>query len=76
MTLLLTVLQPLTLMILQQPVLPAIMSRAEPAVAYDALRSVLALFETAPDLLGRHPAAQRQRHMQRAVWRDVVGFER
>jgi hypothetical protein len=57
MTLLLTVLQPLTLVILQQPMLPAKMSVAEAAVAYDPLRRVLAHLERAPDLFRGHAAA-------------------
>lgn len=57
MALLLTILQPLALVILQQPMLPAEVSVAEAAIAYDALRRVFALLEGTPDLLRRHAAA-------------------
>jgi hypothetical protein len=76
MALLFAVLQALALMILKQAMLPAEMARAEPAVADDALRRVAALLGAAPDLLGRHPAAQRQRHVQRGVGGDGVRGER
>jgi len=76
MALLLTILQSLTLVILKQPMLPTEVTLAEAAVAYNALRRVLALLERAPYLLGRHAAAQGQRHVQRAVGRDGVRLER
>ena len=76
MALLLAVLQPLALVVLQQAVLPAKVSAAEPAVADDALRGVFAIFVAAADLLGGHPAAQGQRHVQRCVGRDSVVGER
>lgn len=65
MTLLLTVLQPLTLMILQHTMLTAMVTAAKPAVPDNRLRLILAVFERAADLLGRHAATQRQRHVQR-----------
>ena len=67
MALLLAVLEPLALVVLEQAVLAAVVARAEAAVADDALRRVFAQFETAADLLGGHAAAQRERHVQRAV---------
>lgn len=75
MALLLAILQALALVVLEQPVLAAKVPAAEPAVADDALRRVLALLERAPDLLGRHAAAQGQGHVQCGVWRDGVGCE-
>ena len=48
---LLTILQSLALMVLQQPVLAAEMSGAEAAVTNDGLRSILAVLEVALDLL-------------------------
>lgn len=50
-------------------------SLAEPAVANDSLRRVLALLERAANLLRGHAAAQGQRHVQRAIGRYVVGGE-
>jgi hypothetical protein len=76
MALLLTVLEALTLMILEQAMLPAEVACAEPAVPDNALRRVAALFETATDLLGRHSAAQGKRHVQGCVGRDGVGLQR
>lgn len=70
MTLLLTILQPLAPMVLQQPVLPAEMPRTKPAVPDDALRRVPALLERAAYLLGRHAAAQGQRHVQGGAGRQ------
>ena len=75
MTLLLAILQPLALVILQQPVLPAVMATAEPAVPDDPLRRVFAFLERAPDFLGGHAAAQRERHVQGCVWWDGVRCE-
>jgi hypothetical protein len=75
MTLLLTILEPFALMILEQPVLPAVMSAAEPAVADDALRRVPALLEGTAYLLGWHAAAHRQRHVQGSVGGDRIGGE-
>lgn len=72
MTLLLAVLQSLAFMILQQPMLPAIMPAAEPAVSDDPLRRVFAFLETAPDFLGRHSTAQGERHVEGRVGQDVV----
>ena len=57
--LLLAVLETLALVVLQQAMLAAEMPIAEPAIADDALRRVLAIFVAAADLLGRHAAAQR-----------------
>ena len=76
MALLLAVLEPLTLVVLEQPVLPAEMPVAEAAIADDALGGVLALLVAAADLLRWHPAAQRQGHVQGAVGRDGVGGQR
>lgn len=73
--LLLAVLEALALMVLQQPVLAAEMPVAEPAVAHDALRSVLALLVAAADLLRWHAAAHRQRHVQSCIGRDGVVSE-
>jgi hypothetical protein len=74
--LLLAVLETLALVVFEQPMLSAEVAGAEAAVADDALCCVAALLETAPYLLGRHSAAQRQRHVQRCVGRDGVGCER
>jgi hypothetical protein len=76
MTLLLAILQALTLMILQQAMLAAEMPTAEAAVAYNPLRRILALLERAPDLLGRHAAAQGQRHVYCGVGPDGVASDR
>lgn len=62
-------------MVFQQPMFPAKMPRAEPAVADDALRRVPALLKAASDLLRRHAPAQGQRHVQGRVGRDRVGVE-
>lgn len=74
--LLLTVLKTLALVVFQQAMLAAKVAIAEAAVADDALRRILALFEIAADLLGWHSTAKRQGHVQRRVWLDVVGRER
>ncbi len=47
-------------MILQHAMLAAEMPVTEAAVAYDALRRLLAVFEVAFDLLRRHAAAHGQ----------------
>ena len=57
--LLLAVLETLALVVLQQAMLAAEMPIAEPAIADDALRRVLAIFVAAADRLGRHAAARR-----------------
>ena len=75
MALLLTVLQALALMVLQHTVLTAVVAAAEAAVADDALRRILAVLERAADLLRGHAAAQRERHVQCGVGRDVVGLQ-
>lgn len=59
MTLLLTILQPITLMILQHPMLSTIMSLTETAIPNDPLRSILTRFITAADLLRGHTAPKR-----------------
>lgn len=59
MTLLFTVLESLALVVLEQPVLAAKVTRTEAAVADDALRRISAVLVTAPDFLGRHAATQR-----------------
>lgn len=64
--------QPITLMILQQPMLPTIMPLTEPTVPNNPLRALLAVLVRAADLLGRHAAPQRQRQVQRRVCGDVV----
>ena len=56
MALLLAVLEPGTLVILQHPMLAAEMSLAEGAVAYDALRRLLAVFVCAADFFRRTAA--------------------
>lgn len=73
MTLLLTVLQPAALVILQHAMLAAEMPLAEGAVAHDALRPVLAVLEGALHLLGRHAAADGQRHVQGRGWGQEGG---
>lgn len=70
MALLLAVLQPLTLMILQKPMFPAEVSSAEATIAYDTLRSILAVLEAAADFLRGHAPAHGQRHVQRRVGWD------
>lgn len=59
MALLFTVLESLALVVLQQPVLAAKVTRTEAAVADDALRRISAVLVTAPDFLGRHATTQR-----------------
>ena len=76
MTLLLAILEALALVVLEEAVLAAEMPIAEAAVADDALRGVLAFLVTAANLLRRHAAAQRERHVQRCVRRDCVLAER
>ena len=66
MTLLLAILQTLALVVLQQPVLAAEMTAAEPTVTDYALRRVLALLEGTADLLG-HAAPERKRYVQGGV---------
>lgn len=51
--------------------LPAEVPRAEAAVADDALRRVLAVFEATPDLFRGHAAAHGERHVQCSVGREV-----
>lgn len=47
------------------------MTLAERAVAYDALGAVFAIFECALDLLWRHAASQRKRHVDDGRRGDV-----
>lgn len=75
-TLLLAVLQALTLVVLQQPVLAAEMPTTEATVADDALRRVFTILIAAANLLWGHAAAQGQRHAERGVGRDGVVGER
>ena len=75
MALLLAILQPIAHMVLQQPMPAAEMALAEAAVPDYPLRSVLALLERTPDLLGRHAAAQRERDVDYGFPRDIVGGE-
>lgn len=76
MALLLTVLKPLALVVLEQAVLAAEVTIAETTVTNDALCSVLALLMAATDLLGWHPTAQRQSHVQGRIGGDGVIGER
>lgn len=64
MALLLAVLQAAALVVLQHAMLAAEVALAEGAVAHDPLRPVLAVLEGALYLLGRHAAADGQRHVQ------------
>lgn len=64
MTLLLTILQPATLVILQHTVLTAKVPLAKAAVPNDALGAFFAGAEGAFYLLGRHAAAYGKRHVQ------------
>lgn len=73
MALLLAVLEPAALVVLEHAVLAAKVALAEGAVAHDALRPVPAARHGAPELLGRHPATDRQRHVQRRRGRDEGG---
>ena len=57
---------------LQHPVLPAEVTLAEPAVAYDALGSVFAVLCATSDLLGC-AASDGQSHVQGAFAGDVGG---
>lgn len=59
MTLLFTVLESLALVVLQQPVLAAKVTRTEAAVADDALRRISAVLVTTPDFLGWHATTKR-----------------
>ena len=74
MALLLAVLQPGTLMILQHPMLAAEMSLAEGAIAYDALRRLLAVFVRAADFL-RRSAADGKCDMEGGGRRDGERFK-
>jgi len=58
--LLLAVLQAGTFVVLQHPMLAAVMARAETTVADDALGGFLAVLEGASYLLGRHAASDGQ----------------
>lgn len=72
---LLTILQALTLVVLQHAVLTAVVAAAEAAVTYDALCGVLAVFEGASNLLRGHAAAQWEGHVYGGVLRDRVGLK-
>lgn len=72
MALLLAVLQPAALVVLQHAMLAAEVPLAERAVAHDALRAVLAVFEGALHLLGGHAAADGERHVQGRGLRQEV----
>ena len=61
-------------MALQHAVLAAEVALAEAAVAYDALRSILAIFGAAADFLGS-AAAEGESDVERAVAGDVVTGE-
>ena len=73
MALLLTVLQPTTLMILQHAMLAAEMALAERAIAHDPLGAVFAVLEGAFQLLGRHAAPDGQGHVQGRGWGEEGG---
>ena len=69
----LAILQPGASMTLQHPVPAAEVSRAESAVSHDALSSIFAVFEIAPDLFGC-AAADWQGHVEGTFAGDgVVG---
>lgn len=71
--LLLAVLQAAALVVLQHAMLAAEVALAEGAVAHDPLRPVLAVLEGALYLLGRHAAADGQRHVQGRGRGEEVG---
>jgi len=75
MTLFLAILQPSTLVVLQHPMFPTVVSGAEPAVSYYPLCRIFAILEAAADLLGWHTTADGERDFNRGVWEDVQGGE-
>lgn len=72
MTLLLAILEALTLVILQHTMLGAMMSAAKATVADNGLRAILAVLEGAANFPRGHAAAQGQGHVQGRVWGDCV----
>jgi hypothetical protein len=64
MALLLTILQPGTLVVLQHAMLPAEMTLAETAIPDDALRAFFAGVEGAFYFLGRHATTDGEGHVQ------------
>ena len=76
MQLFLAVLEAIALVVLEHSMASAEVAFAELAVADDALCSRLALLEAAPDLAGRHSAAEGQRHVEGGGCGDAVGLQR
>jgi len=75
MTLLLAILQTRTFVVLQHPMLAAVVARAEPTVPYYPLCCIFAVFEAAADLLGRHTATESTGDVERCFSGYVVVCE-
>jgi len=68
----LAVFQTITLMVLQQPMLPTIMPLAKPTVTNDSLRTLLTILIRAFHLLGWHTATDSAGEVQCCFAGDVV----
>lgn len=71
MALLLAILQTATLMVLQHPMLSAVVPVAETAVPDDSLRRLSTVLVGTSDLLRRHTTKYRQREVDSRRWDDV-----